>query len=184
LSSKRPNLISVWLLIKTDEPPNLIFLPIYPQTENGSSEYDREFAKAIDFDSTGFPTQYFWNTLISSNLWWDHYIIFDKQFIGEIIDSIGGIKYENTNLGGAEALTAVASISDKSNLSTYEQLIIAKAICDKIHNGEINELINTPFTSQSPNHLHTNLRIGELDNLWGKTISTKPNFDCEFPLQP
>ncbi len=185
LSKQTPTILSIWLIVYSNDPPNMVFLSIYPESNDGNSKRDRVVEKHLRKEKGLFPSQQLWNKLISENYWWDDYLVFDMPFLGKFIDVAGGIDFDNRHLGGMEALSIIAAISDKSSLSKDEQIIIAKGICKRLHNGITPQQSNEDsiFRLASEHYLsdHT---PDSLSSAWQSIVTVQPPVDCEFPTSP
>ena len=183
ITKSQPTLLGTWLLIKTETPPKLIFLPIYPSTDNINTKLDENLNQSFSLNKSNFPNQQYWNELIAHKYWWNNYILLDREALSTIIDSIGGITYEKKRLSGNDLLSLITAKSDKSEFSMDGQYFITKAICNQMQKHEEKNPVDSIF-KQSSKGIITDFNPNELTKRWNNIIQGQSQFSCEFPSFP
>lgn len=135
LDSRRPQLLSVWVLGRMPSLPQVTFLPIYPARPPASPMPDAAASAApaagvidlpVEFaysEAGGLPAD-FSAALRQRSLWWDHYLILDQPALTRLVDLLGGMEIDGRWLDGRQASAlAVDAIEPFNAYSLHLQLM-------------------------------------------------------------
>lgn len=173
LETDAPQLESAWLAAFFPTLPQITLLPIYPNQ-------DRKFEASFALDEERTPVPAFLTALQAEDLWWDSYLIIDRNGLEELTGKIGGIDLGGVTVAGRQVLERLTRARHDPQQALADQITLLRAFCRKTPHlaqvadpDELSQLVaSTARTDLAPEQISADLNA-LLDFTSGLT--------CEFP---
>ena len=183
ITSRNPQLESVWLASFFDGATNIQLLPIFPTINSSVSDFkgqlDRSFSLVDDKGSLTLGPA-FVNVLKNHNYWWSGYIIFDATALAMIAKSA---EITAMQLNPATRTQEGKLLADKlidPQKAEPLQLSFLQSLCRNIVDTHPRvDLSQLEF--QISNHILTDLDISQLQMGMNNLASTEQRLTCRFP---
>jgi len=168
---------SIWLAAYSKKTHNMTFMPIFP-AENEPVRNQR-LAEAFELEH-GKPNKAFWKELRSTHLWWEGYIVTDRNATIEIIDLLDGIYVDDHLWDGSQYVNSISPWEGDPHTAVRQQKTLLEGIC--------NRLAQTEPPTATPNwkmlfdqRNHTNFQTALQVISWGSKFHELGDFSCQFP---
>jgi hypothetical protein len=175
-----PGLQGVWMLIHDPTGRKVTFMPIYP----AEAKLGQEVKQAVEMQRVNGLSTELQQALQKQGLWWDHYLVIDREALARLVQLAGGIDLGEGRLNGQQVTGLLPIANPDAQTSLALQARIAQGICQsfgtmiqKDHPEAIFELlIGKPMQPS----VYSDLTHSDLSAFW---IRSKKVGDiaCEFP---
>jgi len=184
LSVSAPRLIGIWLLIYIPDRPQTSLILIYPQAQGKNMDIQQKLVNTFALPPQGGLDPAFSDALQSFSFTTTAYVVVDKQGTIQIIDWLGGLKYDENSptLNGNQSLTDIPlPWLAPDNAREWNQKIAA-AICARVSQLPSDSNPVTLIASLIPDHLRTDLTLEMVAQDWRTISSRNERIDCKISL--
>ncbi|NMC13254.1 MAG: hypothetical protein GYA34_10275 [Chloroflexi bacterium] len=180
LEAEKPQLESIWLILYIKDVPKITWMPLYIASSSGNTGFpDGNIVSGKKFklgkNKTLAPE--FETALRKNDIWWNGYIVTDKQSVSKLIEFLGSapksamIDSENSN----ENLIAASLLASP----VKEKVAQIQSIC-RLASSLENPLMIKTWIEDSVN-LVSDLPRDELLARWIAMAGKQTSLSCEFP---
>jgi hypothetical protein len=175
-----PALQGVWMLIQDPSGRKVTFMPIYP----AEAELGQEVKQAVEMQKVnGLPLE-LEQALQKQGLWWDHYLVIDRETLSRLVELAGGIDLGDGRLNGQQVTDLLPIASPDAQTSLALQARIAHGICQRFgallqkdNPDAVFELLIDKPTQPS---MISDLVHSDLSAFWSRSKKVG-EIACEFP---
>ncbi len=178
LGTTKPNLESVWLMLYIKNTPKITWMPLYIANQNGeASATAKVIAGQFQLGKNKTLKGSFETALRKQDIWWNGYLITDKQGVGKLQK----LFRESPKKNGAALVEAGNTMNPTSLLDTavMEKVTVIQNICQTASILENPQVIKQ-WLEQS-NNVVTDLPIEEITAQWSALFNGQTGLSCEFP---
>ena len=126
LSTGEARLEGLWLVGKLPSTPQLVFLPIYPATQDVDTD---EWSAIFSLDGEGRPSESFVENLRARNIRWDNYVAIDHTALAELIELSGRIDWDGKQLSGPDVVAKMPLVQLEPQAALQAQAFVAQELC-------------------------------------------------------
>jgi hypothetical protein len=180
LDQRKPNLNGAWLAVYQSSEPRLIFLPIYPNVNNGSQSNQDELAEYFQLDAEGIPTTKFFKQIEQKKIWWDHVILLDEVSLGRLVEITGGLNLGGGKLDGPEAVSQFVINQDDPHAQQFTQAIVFRGLCQETEALIQSAVFSEEFSNLSE-HWYSDLDFKIITEDWSVDKGFE-GLSCEMPV--
>lgn len=171
LNASEPNLESVWLMLYIKNTPKITWMPLYL-----SSAQNNSLANKFQLGKNNTLGVKFESALRKQDIWWNGYIITDKQGVRNLVELLQASPKNGTAItGSGNEINAVSLLSP----SDMEKIAVIQNICQMSSNLENPQVINSWLGNNK--NLITDFPIEELIAQWSTLLAGSTPLTCEFP---
>ncbi len=175
INTEQPQLQSVWLMAYYANNPRVDLLPIYPALNSKNALKHQKLADQFALTKSGEPDEEFWLMLRGINTWWNGYLMMDNQALKIIEDHLVETSViDNPTAIQAEKQPRNQKFEIKYQTKKYQEL------CQGFSNYKGKEGFYHLFFSLIDD-IRSNLKPGQLHDIWQLLRSYGSNLDCDFP---
>ncbi len=169
-----PRLEALWLLIYYPDSTKIDLIPIFPNTDNEDPIRDQVLAASFSITPEGQPGEVFWEQINDRSIRMDHYVLFDRVAVEEIMDVMGlpGLAEEDAFQLAHWESDPAAAISSQTRIFTH--------LCSAFTDSNVLEDITLFIDHLSP-HLITDIPPAQIITDWRLIRSFGARLHCEFP---
>jgi hypothetical protein len=180
LSSSKARLESLWLAMYFPGRSDVAFIPLLPGYIEQTAFVDPDLAQSFSLQSNGSPGKSFFNEL-GKSLWWDHFILFDRNSMSEWIDFLGGVYFQNRYQDGASVVSSLPKIDRDIENALYAHAELISAVCLQISSHPLPKE-TSDYLARVENHYRSDADLRGLFQDWMSVRATSElPLVCEFP---
>jgi hypothetical protein len=180
LEDSEPSLQGLWMLIKAPSGKQVTFMPIYP----ADSDIGHDVKQAFGLIKGSGLSPEFENVLQKQGLWWDNYLIIDREILATLVQLAGGIDLGEGSSNGQQVIDLLPIAEQDAQTALQLQARIAQGICQRFDSllqyenpEEIFDLLIGGAPSQP---VFSDLSHAELLASWNR-LKKAGGLACEFP---
>lgn len=181
----KPVLSSAWIMTYFFNNPSISFKPIYPTLNDNSIITDPTLTQSFQIISVNSHLRLigsFLNTLSQRNLWWNGYIIIDRQVLPQLLNIKNPPQsYTSKNLRGNNQYQPSSTNNDLLNIYEEDTLSI-KYICNELATNHYQPSWDL-FRDMVPKYLDTDMDAEILIDEWETSLNNNDQSVCILPLE-
>lgn len=177
LASKQPKLLGLWLAGSVASAPQIIFLPIFPSLNNEDSD---TIARSFSVEADGSPDIKFLEFLQQKEIWWDHYLVADKNALADLVSLMGGFEWAGSDFTGPEFTDILLANQNKSQVALLMQAEIVNELCRTAPNWA-EEADPDILWGLFKNRFRSDLLLGAVQQAQERISEPDGMPVCEFP---
>lgn len=181
LSTTRPQLEGIWLVMSLQDKPDFTFLPLFPQPNEKNNFATSDLTSNFSLDNNGRPSEAFLK-LLKHQVWWSNYLVIDQDSLITVIDLLGGLKQGSIYLKGTDVLATLPSTWKDSSIAYTSQVKLISQLCDQAQAFSISRKLIAATLRKVDANLSTDLNLLKMLDTWFIKSRDQHSIRCEFPL--
>jgi hypothetical protein len=178
LGTAKPNLESVWLMLYIKNTPKITWMPLYIANQSAEASVTAKvIAGQFQLGKNKTLKGSFETALRKQDIWWNGYIITDKQGVGKLQ------KLFQESPKNDEAITVDASgaLNPTSllDMAVMDKVAVIQGICQTASSLKNPQVIKQWL--EESNNVVTDLPIEEITAQWSALFNGQTGLSCEFP---
>jgi thymidylate kinase len=129
LSSKKPELEGVWIVVTPFVERKWMILPVYPFSLSGGKSTDTKLERAFGLKRSGALERSFTGFLADKDISWDHYVVVDRFVLDSLIAMAGGARQKDERFIGSLASAQPPSTRVDAQVALLGQAKVMGTIC-------------------------------------------------------
>jgi hypothetical protein len=180
IDATEPGLQAVWMLIQDPSGKKVNFMPIYP----AETAFGQEVGKAIGIEKINGLSPKIEQVLHKQGLWWDYFLVIDRELLAKVVQQAGGIDLGNGQLNGQQVAGLLPIAGQDAQTAINLQARIAMGICQRFDvmlkkaSPEPVSVLLAGGTKKQP--VNSNLSFADLLASWNR-LQKSGSLACEFP---
>ena len=174
------HLEGLWLLMNVSTSNRVSLLPLYPTTPGNEVLDASELSSGFGLDANGNPDAEFLALIQSADFWWSNYFVLDQAGLAQLIDYHQGVDLGGGQIGGAQAVSSLASANADNLSALNSQAVLIQAVCNQQSGKLITADLRQILTILS-GHYKTDMKLKTLVSDWQQPLIASGHVTCEFP---
>lgn len=183
VQSPTPHLFGVWLALYRLDVPQVVMVPLYPNSSADPSVAQQDLVDSFALSSDHTPSLGFFSALREFHFEWNGYILSDLTGLARLVDWVGGVHFNGQDANGSMVLSELVSPWDDLTAAFTSQENIFKNLCDRSVDLPVDTDWMKLTKDLSPRHLQSNLDLQLVVADWKSLISQQEPVTCQFPSQ-
>jgi hypothetical protein len=179
-----PVLESLWLVLYFPGRNPVTLMPLYPQPGEPETSQETGLEKAFSLEGSGGPSPAFFEQLRHEQVWWTGYVLLDETAAAALLDQLGGLEVNGSQLDGLQALTNIPGALDDRTGALDGQSFLLRSACAQAGKRPSDWPAVASLAGELRHHLRTDADVSELVRGWLQAAGPAPTLECEFPLLP
>lgn len=180
LEAAEPGLLGVWMLIHDPTGRMVNFMPIFP----AETKFGQEVGQAVGMGKfSGLPPA-LEQVLSRQGLWWDHYLVVDREILAQLVQLTDGIDLGDGRLNGQQVVGLLPIAGQDAHTAINLQARLAQGICQRIDSMLENEgpdaLSGLLVGGLLDQPVNSSLSFVDLVASWNRSKKAG-GLACEFP---
>ncbi|OGO36664.1 MAG: hypothetical protein A2W35_20990 [Chloroflexi bacterium RBG_16_57_11] len=180
VDATEPGLQGVWMLIHDSSGRKITFMPIYP----AESKFGQDVRQAVGMEKVSGLSPKLEQVLQKQGLWWDNYLVIDKEILSRLVQQADGIDLGNGRLDGQQVIGLLPIAGQDAQTAIGLQARIARGICqrfDSVLKDEGPQPVSELLIGEAMNQpVNSSLSHADLLASWNRLMRTG-GLACEFP---
>lgn len=181
----KPILTSAWIITYFFNNPSIAFKPIYPIISNNSIITDKALTDSFQLISVNSHLRLigsFLNTLSQRNLWWNEYVIIDRQVLPQLVNLKNTTKSLTLENMGDKNYYHPSSNNDGLLTIYQEDTLSIQYICNELATKHYHPSWDM-LRDMAPKYLNTDMDIDILIDEWEASLNNNDQPVCILPLE-
>ena len=179
VDATEPRLQGVWMLIHDPSGNKVYFMPIYP----AQSEFGQDVKQSVGMGKISGLAPELEQVLQREGLWWDNFLIIDRETLASLVQLAGGIDLEDGRLDGQQVIGLLPIADQDAQTALDLQARIAQGVCQRFDSMVQNESPQALFElliGGGTQSVYSDLTHSELLTSWNR-LKKAGGMSCYFP---
>jgi hypothetical protein len=166
---------AIWLLLSTQDQPDLILLLLYPSPKEPYKNLAEQFKLTPDgkFDAS------FIEVLRGFKFDYQGFVLIDEAGLGQWVDWMNGIEMDGSLYNGTAVLNYIPKPWDDFDNSLTHQMTVANGLCTKLGQLPKDKDGFALLTQLFPDHMSTDLTLENTVVLWKNIMAGEEKLKCK-----
>ena len=184
LTSPKPHLVGIWLLLYYPEFPKLTLLMLYPPMSGNNAGRIWALNQQFAITPIGKLSPTFLTSMQNFGFQSNGYLVTDNYGLTQWVDWLGGVTLgDDPTVQSGDSVLSKMPVDDNSGQQTGAWMKqVSVGVCGKLGEASLDSNWATLMNSIAPDHFHSDISLELMIGDWKKIKSHDAPITCEFDI--